>query len=205
MISAKNINRFRALVVFLFVGLMMNNVKIDAYSGNPNSNMGKDSVHHKTPDFSVSGTRLIDLPGKSIHDSTIQKLIYSAVASCVPLPSDLDSQVNKDGIVSYQAILSDYVFPNYGMTLIFHDEILYRIVFYNQSFNMRGQNWKKYQGELPYGLSFDMTRNKVARLLGVSDTNSDISCDDYNNKGLRIQYSSDDREHASIVFVSIKR
>ena len=70
---------------------------------------------------------------------------------------------------------------------------------------MRGQNWRKYQGELPYGLNFQMTRNKVARLLGVSDTNSDISCDDYNNKGLRIQYSSDDREHASIVFVSIKR
>jgi len=205
MMRVKEIVGLKVLICILFVGLLILNGQSEAHFNKTNSITDKDSIKKKAPQPTIAGSKLINLPGRSIHDSLIQKLIYSGVAACVPLPSDLDSQVNKDGIVSYQAILSDYVFPDYGMTLIFHDEILYRIVFYNQSYNMRGQNWRKYPGELPYGLSFDMSRNKVSRLLGTSDTNGDISCDDYNNKGLRIQYSSDDREHASIVFVSIKR
>src|ERR1700722_14425897 len=106
MIRALEIRVFRVFVFMVFLGLLIQNQKTNAGVNKINNTVGKDSLKNQKNDFAISGTRLIDLPGKSLHDSTIQKLIYSAVASCVPLPSDLDSQVNKDGIISYQAIKS---------------------------------------------------------------------------------------------------
>ena len=194
------------IMMFIIAGLLTINQQTNAQINKINDTLVKDSLPKKPPEFIVSGAKLLDLPGKSIHDPIIQKLINSGVSSCVPVPFDKDSlQFNKDSVVNYLALSSDYVFPNYGMTLIFHNDILYRIVFYNQSFSMRGQNWKQYPGELPYGLSFEMTRAKVYSLLGPSDTCGDISCDDYNKRNLKIQFSSDDREHATIAFVSIRQ
>jgi len=97
-----------------------------------------------------------------------------------------------------------YTFKSAGLWLQFSQkDILKCVLFYSEG----AEGARQYHGDLPYGLSFQLTRKEVENVLGPpdkSDTGSRYRTY-YTSRGLRIDYNTtrDDDPDARIFFISL--
>jgi hypothetical protein len=123
-------------------------------------------------------TMLRGLLGKAPKSPEVDQFL--AVVGENPEESSFDS----GGIIFYS-------WQNKGLSLGFYGGKLTIIFLYSEG----AEDYHQYQGKLPEGLSFGLTRPDVESKLGKPDPQSDGSINnwaDYKDRGLHITYDSDD-------------
>jgi hypothetical protein len=97
-----------------------------------------------------------------------------------------------------------YTFKSAGVWLQFSEKDILKCVLFNSE---GAEGARQYQGDLPYGLSFQLTRKEVENVLGPpdkSDTGSRYRTY-YTSRGLQIDYNTtrNDDPDARIFFISL--
>ena len=156
------------------------------------------------PDCSSSNTvkakELESIIGKTWNNPDIFTLMYSGNSPCSLEPGFSNWSEIKWG----RAINHDWTSLNYkcferGVHLEIDDDTLVKLGLYNETIDLWNADWKQYKGALPFGLSFDMTRQGIEKLLGKPDElDPDQPIAIYKGKHLTVFYSSKDLNSATI-------
>jgi hypothetical protein len=100
-----------------------------------------------------------------------------------------------------------YNFKSKGISLFFNNanDTLRGIIFYSEG----ADDYRQFQGDLPFGLSFQNTRSEIESILGPPDKTDDGAGTNiwtsYNSKGIRIKYNTvrTDDMNARMYFIII--
>ena len=84
-----------------------------------------------------------------------------------------------------------YNFKSEGISLMFSSKDMLRTIFF---YSEGADHFRQYQGDLPFGLSFQLTRKDIESILGLPDTSGGRGVNNYwavySSKGIEIQYNT---------------
>ncbi len=147
------------------------------------------------PQLVLKGSELAALPGKSLYDPQVYALTHPIGDSCDFIPNYQPAKAGITFIYKCQAN---------GYAALVKDDILGSINIFNNIKGDDDNSWTKYAGELPYGLTFDMKREAIEKLIGAA-TKSSVGANsfDYTDKGLILSYNSDDVKKAKLKSITL--
>jgi hypothetical protein len=157
------------------------------------------------------------LSGCGSKDGTSSSAAPLAVA---PLSSMVGKHIKSDEIKGWLALAGEpsdikksdgsveYLFKEKGLSLHFDPgETLTAVILYSAG----ADNNEQYQGQLPYGLSFDLRRGKIEKILGAPEISGGPGLINYlgvyPSKGISIRYDRTDmdEQNARIYTIAINR
>jgi hypothetical protein len=171
----------------------------------------KSEAQNKNPFLSLTEAQLLSLPGKSIKDSLVQALInckecyFESNHPHLIRPSE-----SNDSSLYNITMTVGYISIKFGIALGIEKDTICYVTLYNER-HTEHQFINKYNGILPYGLSFSMKPDsvdndlskhcfRIKSLLTKTDSNNWIC---YDKVGISIDFDSDVLSEAKIIFIQV--
>ena len=154
-----------------------------------------NSVARILPQLVLSGKELAALPGKSLYDPQVYALTHPIGDSCDFIPN---YQPTKTGVTFIYKCQAN------GYAALVKDDILGSVNIYNNVKGDEENSWTKYPGELPFGLTFDLKREAIEKLIGAS-TKAGIKPNsfEYPDKKLILFYKDGDPKKAKLESITL--
>ncbi len=154
-----------------------------------------NSVARILPALNLKGTELLALPGKSLYDPQVYSFTHPVGDSCDFIPI---YKPTKEGVTFIYKCQAN------GYQASVMNDVLGSLEVYNTIKGDDDLSWTKYPGELPYGLTFDLKREAIEKLLGTSaKTSIRPNSYEYLDKHIIVTYTSDDVKKAKLKILTI--
>ena len=154
------------------------------------------SVSEILPAMNIKGNDLQTLIGKTSFDPQIYYLTNQLSEPCFYTPEYKNA--NGKETVSFH-----YLSQINGLKMEVVDDTLRSMEIYN--FVKGDENgWTKYVGELPGGITFDMKREDIEKLIGKPSNDLGMAKGaTYGDRKMTLFYNSDDARKAKLVYIAI--
>jgi ankyrin repeat protein len=187
---------------------------------NVKQNSGETPLHVATMMSYTDIGDLLRQHGADIARKVEPEEARKAVTGAATAPSMLGKNINSAEMKTWLSSLGQpeilrsrltesyyYNFKSKGISLFFNNanDTLRGIIFYSEG----ADDYRQFQGDLPFGLSFQNTRSEIESILGPPDKTDDGAGTNiwtsYNSKGIRIKYNTvrTDDMNARMYFIII--